>query len=222
MKKLTIYLSMCAFIMLLCACNVQVTEEKPSESLIPSGEIDVSTEKNETQTEPPVEENLDLLGLVTAKVKRVVDGDTILVDISSNENNSSNEVKVRLVGVNTPESTTRTEVYGKEASNYTKSRLDGKTVYLQKDISDTDRYGRLLRLVWTELPNNLMDIEEVRTKMFNAELVLEGYAMPSTYNPDVTYSDMFRDFGREARENNMGLWSYDKNGTTKGDELYAK
>ena len=141
-------------------------------------------------------------------IGRVVDGDTF---------ETSDGRKVRLVGVNTPESTNRTEEYGKEASNYTKSKLEGKQVWMQKDVSDTDRYDRYLRIVWLEVPTSDTDENEIRTKMFNADLVLNGYAEPSTYTPDVKYSDYFVKFAREARNNNTGLWAYGEEGTTKGD-----
>jgi micrococcal nuclease len=146
--------------------------------------------------------------LEVATVARVVDGDTFEL---------SDGRKVRLIGVNTPESTTRHEEYGKEASNYTKSKLEGKQIWLQKDVSETDRYGRLLRIVWLQIPTDDMNESEIRTKMFNADLVLNGYAEPSTYPPDVKYADYFRKFAREAREKNKGLWAFGEYGTTKGD-----
>jgi micrococcal nuclease len=146
--------------------------------------------------------------LEVATVARVVDGDTFEL---------SDGRKVRLIGVNTPESTTRHEEYGKEASNYTKSKLEGKQIWLQKDVSETDRYGRLLRIVWLQIPTDDMNESEIRTKMFNADLVLNGYAEPSTYPPDVKYSDYFVKFAREAREKNKGLWAFGEYGTTKGD-----
>jgi micrococcal nuclease len=105
------------------------------------------------------------LGLVAATISRVVDGDT--VELSDGN-------KVRLIGINTPESTTSHEEYGKEASNYTTSKLQGKQIWLQKDVSETDRYGRLLRIVWLAIPTNGLDENEIRTKMFNADLVLNG------------------------------------------------
>jgi micrococcal nuclease len=150
----------------------------------------------------------DSLGLEAVKVTRVVDGDT--VEIADGR-------KVRLIGINTPESTTRHEEYGKEASNFTKDQLTGKTIWIQKDVSETDRYGRLLRIVWLDVPTDDMNEEEIRKKMFNAQLVLNGYAEPSTYPPDVKYSDYFVKFAQEARKNNTGLWAYGENGTTKGD-----
>lgn len=90
-------------------------------------------------------------------------------------------------------------------------------ISLQKDVSETDRYGRLLRIVWLQVPNDDMNEKEIRSKMFNADLVLSGYAEPSTYPPDVKYAEFFRKFAREAREKEVGLWAYGEYGTTKGD-----
>lgn len=165
-------------------------------------------EKAAAEEKKKIEEQIAALGLVIAAVSDVVDGDTITLSDGS---------KVRLIGVNTPESTNKTEEYGKEASDYTTTALKGKTVYLQKDVSETDRYGRLLRLVWLDIPTSVSDENEIREKMFNAKLVLDGYAEPSTYDPDVAYSEFFKDFAREARESSTGLWAISDEGTTKGD-----
>jgi micrococcal nuclease len=179
--------------------------------------VNNATEKQKSQNEEQEklkvaqkqQENLaKKFNLEAATVARVVDGDTFEL---------TDGRKVRLIGVNTPESTTRTEPYGKEASKYTTSKLEGKNVYLQKDVSETDRYGRLLRIVWLQIPTDDMNESEIRTKMFNADLVLNGYAEPSTYPPDVKYSDYFVKFAREAREKNKGLWAFGEYGTTKGD-----
>jgi micrococcal nuclease len=147
-------------------------------------------------------------GLEEVIVARAVDGDTLELKDGR---------KIRLVGVNTPESTTRTEEYGKEASKYTAEELEGKKVWIQKDVSDTDRYDRHLRVIWLDIPKDDMNEDEIRSKMFNAHLVLNGYAEPSTYTPDVKYSDYFVKFAREARDKNTGLWAFGENGTTKGD-----
>jgi micrococcal nuclease len=56
-----------------------------------------------------------------------------------------------------------------------------------------------------------------KPKQFNANLVVNGYAEPSTYPPDVKYSDYFVKFAREARDKEAGLWAYGSEGTTKGD-----
>ncbi|MFT8316551.1 MAG: thermonuclease family protein [Clostridium sp.] len=165
-----------------------------------------TSQKSENESQEKAAE-LSKFNLKEAKVSRVVDGDT--VELSDGN-------KVRLIGVNTPESTTRTEPYGKEASNYTKDQLTGKTVYLEKDVSETDQYGRLLRYVWIDVPNGITD-SEIKTKMFNAILVENGYAEVSTYPPDVKYKEYFTKYNSEARNENKGLWSINHNGTTKGD-----
>ncbi|MCQ6281607.1 thermonuclease family protein [Bacillus sp. EB600] len=167
-----------------------------------------SAEQAKQEAARKEQQTAESLGLVAATISRVVDGDTIEL---------TDGRKVRFIGVNTPESTTRHETYGKEASNYTTSKLTGKQVWLQKDVSETDRYGRLLRIVWLAVPSNDMDENEIKTKMYNADLVLNGFAEPSTYPPDVKYSDYFVKYAREARDKGTGLWAYGVNGTTKGD-----
>ena len=164
---------------------------------------------NNTEIEKQEREQLaKRFHLEAVTVERVVDGDTLKL---------TDGRRIRLIGVNTPESTKRTEEYGKEASQYTTSKLNEKQVWIQKDISETDRYDRLLRIVWVDIPTDDMDEKEIRTKMFNADLVINGYAEPSTFQPDVKYSDYFIKFAREAREQNTGLWAYGENGTTRGD-----
>ena len=164
---------------------------------------------NNTEIEKQEREQLaKRFNLEAVTVERVVDGDTLKL---------TDGRRIRLIGINTPESTKRTEKYGKEASQYTTSKLNGKQVWIQKDISETDRYDRLLRIVWVDIPTDDLDENEIRTKMFNADLVINGYAEPSTFQPDVKYSDYFIKFAREAREQNTGLWAYGENGTTRGD-----
>jgi micrococcal nuclease len=87
------------------------------------------------------------------------------------------------------------QCYGNEASDKNKERVLGKDVILEKDVSETDRYGRLLRYVW---------IEGV---MVNELLVREGYAQSSSYPPDIKYQSKFIEAQRLAREEAKGLWS---------------
>ncbi|MDU3434315.1 MAG: thermonuclease family protein [Peptostreptococcus sp.] len=140
-----------------------------------------------------------------AKVIRVVDGDTIHVLFNGQK------YKIRMIGVDTPETVhpnKPVEFYGKEASDFTKKSLNNKTVYLQKDVSETDRYGRLLRYVWLSRPSsNEPDENEIVDKMYNAILVKQGYAQAYTYQPDSKYSHIFTRLQHNARENNLGLWS---------------
>ena len=140
-----------------------------------------------------------------ATVTRVVDGDTIYVKCDGQEH------KLRFIGVDTPETKhprKPVQYFGKEAAAYTSENLPvGKTVWLQKDVSDTDKYGRLLRYVWVKQPaTNEPTVDEIKSGMFNAILVMGGYAAPSTYPPDVKYSDLFLELSQDARNNGWGLW----------------
>jgi len=123
------------------------------------------------------------------KVIQVIDGDTIKIESGQ---------KVRLIGIDTPETVDPNRpvgCYGQEASNFTKSRLEGKSVELEKDVSDTDKYDRLLRYIWLD------------GVLFNETLVREGYAQVSTYPPDVKYQNKFLAAQAEARNQKKGLWS---------------
>ncbi len=122
-------------------------------------------------------------------VTRVVDGDTIEIEGGK---------KVRYIGMDTPEihhPKKPVECFGQEAYEVNKSMVEGKNVKLEKDVSETDRYGRLLRYV------------SVDGVMVNDYLVRQGYAYASTYPPDVKYQDQFRQAQQEARENKKGLWN---------------
>lgn len=127
------------------------------------------------------------------KVSRIVDGDTI--EISTGE-------KVRYIGIDTPETVDpRRPVgcFGKEASDENKKIVGGKSVILEKDISERDKYNRLLRYVYIKQTNgNLLFV--------NDYLVRQGFAKASTYPPDVKFAGQFVEAEREARENNRGLW----------------
>lgn len=138
---------------------------------------------------------------MSARVVRVTDGDTIRVSFESGR-----EESVRLIGVDTPESTREIEPFGKEAAAFTKSQLEGKTVLLEMDVTERDRFGRLLAYVWLSQPSNDKE-PEVKAKMFNAKLMLQGFAQVMTIAPNVKYADMFITFEREARDASRGLWA---------------
>ena len=93
-----------------------------------------------------------------AYVSRIIDGDTIEVTIDSKK------YKVRFIGIDCPEYTSKIEYYGKESTEYTSSILSNTYVFLEKDVSETDQYGRLLRYVWLEVPIS-NSINEIKTKI---------------------------------------------------------
>lgn len=139
--------------------------------------------------------------LTRVTVARVVDGDTVHVTMPDGTDET-----IRLIGVNTPESTTRHEPYGEEASAYAKRRLPkGLVVWIETDVRLRDKYGRLLAYVWLSQPASA-SADEVRAKMFNAQLLAEGYAQLMTIPPDVRYVDLFTPLQAEARQSAKGLW----------------
>ncbi len=126
--------------------------------------------------------------LQEATVSRVIDGDTIEVIIGNKK------YKVRYIGIDTPEATTEIEYFGREATAKNKELVEGKIVTLVKDVSEVDKYDRLLRYVF---------VGEI---FVNYELVKEGYATAATYPPDVSCADTFLKAQQDAREKNKGLW----------------
>jgi len=141
-------------------------------------------------------------GFSAATVERVVDGDTAIFVLEGGTSE-----RVRFIGVDTPESTNKHEPYGEEASAYTKRVLTpGRSVLLERDVDERDRYGRLLAYVWLEAPSEISDAE-MRAKMLNATLALDGYAQQMTIAPNVKYASSFKRYVAEARDANRGLWA---------------
>ena len=87
---------------------------------------------------------------------------------------------------------------GKEASDANKALVTGRDVVLEKDVSEVDRYGRLLRYVWLHDASGWL--------MVNGELVRQGFAQVYTYPPDVKYNELFLELQGKARDANRGLW----------------
>jgi micrococcal nuclease len=131
----------------------------------------------------------------TAKVARVVDGDTIHATVNGKD------VTVRYIGMDAPESVkpgTPVQPYALEASEANKQLVDGKTVVLEKDVSETDQYGRTLRDVWLQAGSTFVLVDYV--------LVVRGYAQVTTFPPDVKYVSQLLAAQRWARDNDVGLW----------------
>ena len=152
-------------------------------------------------------------GFEDATVVRVVDGDTIVVEVTGRTDGpgagaapEGEEHRVRLIGIDTPESVkpgSPVECFGREASEAAKALLEGQDVQLVKDVEERDAYDRLLRYVY------------IGSEMANARLVANGYASAYTYPPNVRHADLFVDLEGEARDRGLGLWSSD---TCDGEE----
>lgn len=177
----------------------------------PAPEAPAPPEKEATppapeKPEPPAPEQTPAKPASAAQVTRVavtqiVDGDTIRVRMPD-----GTIERIRFIGVDTPESTNRIEPYGKEASAFTAKALSGKSIYLETDVGLRDKYGRMLAHIWLEPPTQINQAE-VRSKLFNAILLLNGYARLMTIPPNVKYVDYLKDYEAEARDANRGLWA---------------
>lgn len=130
------------------------------------------------------------------KVTRVIDGDTVELE---------NKQIVRYIGIDAPElhhPKKSVQCFGKEAYVKNKELVEGKLVKLEKDISEKDKFGRLLRYVF------LYDPPSTPEALFiNKYLVSEGYAHATTFPPDVKYADVFTEEQRTAALNKEGLWT---------------
>jgi micrococcal nuclease len=124
------------------------------------------------------------------EVKKVIDGDTI--ELASGQ-------KVRYIGINTPKQELG-DCYAKEAVKRNKELVEGKFVRLEKDVSEKDNYGRLLRYVYLgKKEENKISVNEI--------LIKEGFAQVLTLLPDMAFAEKFLQSEREAREQKLGLWA---------------
>jgi len=135
----------------------------------------------------------------TVNVTRVIDGDTIEIE---------GNIKVRYIGINTPEiyhdttgKKTGEQCFAEESYLENKRLVEGKTATLIKDVSDKDKYGRLLRYVYID-PSTSSG-QEI---FVNDYLITNGFAKIMTIKPDTKYSLVFKQKGEEAKVNNLGIW----------------
>ena len=128
-------------------------------------------------------------------VVRVVDGDTIIVDMDGTEE------RIRMIVIDTSESVhpdkSKNVEYGEIASEFTKSLLEDQAVTLEYDVQERDKYGRILAYVYLD------------GEMINKTLLEEGHAKVATYPPNVKYTKDFTAIQEKAREEKKGVWAYD-------------
>ena len=121
----------------------------------------------------------------TARIIEVIDGDTIIIE---------GNYRVRYIGIDTPETHPVAEPFGMEAWQANRALVEGKVVRLEKDVSEVDKYGRLLRYVYVD---NIF---------VNAELVKQGLAYAQAYPPDTKHQDYLEELEQEARRAGRGMW----------------
>lgn len=128
-------------------------------------------------------------------VTRVIDGDTFCILNKANE-----QEKIRLIGVDAPETkkTRKKEIgfYGKESAMYLRKIILDKYVILEYDIQKKDIYGRTLAYVYQENGSFVNDL-----------LIRKGYCVVATFPPNIKFKDLFIYSERIAREKHKGLWN---------------
>lgn len=150
----------------------------------------------ETPSPTPKLGEAPLTQAVPATVVDVVDGDTIKVSLDGSV------FTVRYIGIDTPETVHPSQPVqwlGPEASAANKGLVEGQSVYLERDVSETDQFGRLLRYVWIK--------DGLAWILVNTELLRRGLATVTTYPPDVRYVDaVYVPAQRAAQAAGLGLW----------------
>lgn len=140
------------------------------------------------------------------KVVRVVDGDTIVIS------KGGEKVKVRLIGVDTPESVHpdagKNVEYGKIATKFTKKKVSGKKVKLEYDKDKKDQYGRTLAYVY---------YGKKYDSMLNKALLKKGHAKAKYYSPNGKYKTTFEKLQKTAKSKKLGLWKYESGSGSSGD-----
>lgn len=162
-----------------------------------------SAAQGNVQIQESKEAEQGTVALTSCTVIKVIDGDTFKASFG----NGASEVKIRLIGMDTPESVhadeTKNNEYGVMSSDYTKSLLqEGQTVYVEYDKEMTDKYGRTLAYVW------LSQDTTVLYNMLNARLIADGYAYDKVYEPNDKYADVFHTLRISSQEAGNGLWKY--------------
>lgn len=167
-----------------------------------------NTENVELATNELIESIEEESTLDAVKFVRTVDGDTIIVEDATGQ-----QKRVRMIGIDTPESVAQEEErnneYGVMASDYTKELLkDTDKLYLEYDVDCDDQYDRILAYVWLSDVKDTFNEENIKNSMVNAIIVENGYGIAKTYNPTVAHDKFLHELMADADENNTGLWQY--------------
>ena len=203
MNKIKWIMSLLLSIAVLAGCGSgdldTVQKEETNKEVVQQG--DVTTETNDSTKTESVKEEEPKAETETpsdrktfdAEVVSVTDGDTIKVRINGQVES------VRFLLVDTPETNhprLGEQPFGQEAKDFTKKMLEGKTVQLEKDVSDRDKYGRLLYYLYVD------------GKGVQEELLRNGLARVAyIYAPNTKYVDQYYAIQKEAQAKGVGIWS---------------
>ncbi|MFZ0445846.1 MAG: thermonuclease family protein [Bacillus sp. (in: firmicutes)] len=169
-----------------------VQKEEASKGVVQQEETMTETEAVEEEEVTTVTEQRDI-NTFDAEVVSITDGDTIKVRINDRVE------AVRFLLVDTPETShprLGEQPFGQEAKAFTKQMLEGETVQLEKDVSDRDKYNRLLYYLYVD------------GKSVQEELLRNGLARVAyVYVPNTKYVDRYYEIQKEAQKKGVGIWS---------------
>lgn len=197
-QKFSSTLVITVFILLILGIQYSYQYEKahPSQTVstradsVPDSKVQGTTPNISPTSNPIFTPVLTLPTNETSLVTRIIDGDTFQIETKQ---------KVRLIGIDTPElnkaNARDPECFGVQAAQQLSNLILNKKVRMEKDISETDRFGRLLRYVYLD------------NTFINQRLVDSGYAFASTYPPDIKFKDTLSLAQKTAQENKLGLWN---------------
>jgi micrococcal nuclease len=195
MKKLLIAVLFFMLISIACGSSTSTVEKIPTlvSTLVPTATETILVTSIPIVKNPSVGTSFSCIplsnGIETGKVVRIVDGDTIVVNIDGTE------YTVRYIGINTPE---KGEPYAEEATNRNSFLVLDQTIFLVKDVSNVDKYDRLLRYV--------LKGDSLSSSFINNMLVHDGYAKTTPYHPDTACESVFAETEKDARFNLRGVW----------------
>ncbi|MFD6440458.1 thermonuclease family protein [Peribacillus sp. NPDC060186] len=192
-------------LLLIAICMITLVGcQEVSDNLInESNKQENSTSNSETKSNSD-SSNEEKGKTFTAKIVRVVDGDTVKIKLSN-----GNEETVRLLLIDTPETvhpSKPVQPFGPEASKFTKELMPaGSEIEVETGISERDKYGRLLAYFYVD------------GKMVNKLLLEKGLARVAyVYAPNTKYIDEFEDIQKQAQKEEIGIWSLENYATSKG------
>lgn len=177
--------------------NSDTNSQSPSIEAPPATSAPAPTASSPVTGQKPSTSTLTRpIGATRSHVAYVHDGDTLFLQ-PDGTHSRDDQIKVRLIGVDTPEIGDNAECFGYEARDYLRSLLpEGAEVWVMPDREEFDRYGRSLLYVWT------MDDRSV-----NLDLVQNGYATALNIAPSNTYWKQFEAAEDAAYNARVGLWT---------------
>ncbi|BAU28996.1 micrococcal nuclease [Aneurinibacillus soli] len=168
------------------------TQQAPTPAVQSSTATTAANQPTAQQTTPTPQKSVKT-NRIPATVVSVTDGDTLKVKMNGKEET------IRLLLVDTPETkhpSKPVQPFGPEASSFAHQTLDGKSIEVEIDVSERDKYGRLLAYIWID------------GKMFNERLLEKGLARVAyVYPPNIKYVDQFREIQKKAQKTGVGIWS---------------